>query len=186
MSEAVGKIKKSIKFALRQPGRVIASVTNRLTTEPSVFDNELGIAVIIKNEGPYIEEWVRYHLLVGAGIIYIYDNESTDNTRQILEPYINSGKVVYKYFPGIAMQLPAYNDALRRYKNSCKYIAFIDADEFLFPLKERESIKHCKLSFGYETRKWGGLQLIGVCLVHLFMKKKPYGGVLGNYLYRAF
>lgn len=95
MSEAVGKIKKSIKFALRQPGRVIASVTNRLTTEPSVFDNELGIAVIIKNEGPYIEEWVRYHLLVGAGIIYIYDNESTDNTRQILEPYINSGKVVY-------------------------------------------------------------------------------------------
>lgn len=52
MSEAVGKIKKSIKFALRQPGRVIASVTNRLTTEPSVFDNELGIAVIIKNEGP--------------------------------------------------------------------------------------------------------------------------------------
>ena len=180
MSEAVGKIKKSIKFALRQPGRVIASVTNRLTTEPSVFDNELGIAVIIKNEGPYIEEWVRYHLLVGAGIIYIYDNESTDNTRQILEPYINSGKVVYKYFPGIAMQLPAYNDALRRYKNSCKYIAFIDADEFLFPLKERESIANIVSSLLDMKPEVGGLQLIGVCLVHLFMKKNHTGGGTGK------
>lgn len=30
------------------------------------------------------------------------------------------------------------------------------------------------------------MQLIGVCLVHLFMKKNHTGGVLGNYLYRAF
>lgn len=65
MSEIVGKMKKSIKFALRQLGRAVASVTNRLTVEPDVFDNKLGIVVIIKNEGPYIEEWVRYHLLVG-------------------------------------------------------------------------------------------------------------------------
>lgn len=114
-------------LALRQPGQAVASVINRLTVEPDVFDNKLGIVVIIKNEGPYIEEWVRYHLLVGADIIYIYDNESTDNTRQILEPYISSGKVVYKYFPGIAMQLPAYNDALRRYKNSCKNNALISS-----------------------------------------------------------
>ena len=179
MSEAVGKIKKSIKFALRQPGRVIASVTNRLTTEPSVFDNELGIAVIIKNEGPYIEEWVRYHLLVGAGIIYIYDNESTDNTRQILEPYINSGKVVYKYFPGIAMQLPAYNDALRRYKNSCKYIAFIDADEFLFPLKERESIANIVSSLLDMNPEVGGLAVNWRMFGSSFHEEKPYGG--GNW-----
>ena len=65
MSEIVGKMKKSIKFALRQPGQAVASVINRLTVEPDVFDNKLGIVVIIKNEGPYIEEWVRYHLLVG-------------------------------------------------------------------------------------------------------------------------
>ena len=157
MSEIVGKMKKSIKFALRQPGQAVASVINRLTVEPDVFDNKLGIVVIIKNEGPYIEEWVRYHLLVGADIIYIYDNESTDNTRQILEPYISSGKVVYKYFPGIAMQLPAYNDALRRYKNSCKYIAFIDADEFLFPLNEGESVANIVSSILDVEPKAGGL-----------------------------
>ncbi len=51
MSEIVGKMKKSIKFALRQPGQAVASVINRLTVEPDVFDNKLGIVVIIKNEG---------------------------------------------------------------------------------------------------------------------------------------
>lgn len=37
MSEIVGKMKKSIKFALRQPGQAVASVINRLTVEPDVF-----------------------------------------------------------------------------------------------------------------------------------------------------
>lgn len=187
MSEIVGKMKKSIKFALRQPGQAVASVINRLTVEPDVFDNKLGIVVIIKNEGPYIEEWVRYHLLVGADIIYIYDNESTDNTRQILEPYISSGKVVYKYFPGIAMQLPAYNDALRRYKNSCKYIAFIDADEFLFPLNEGESVANIVSSILDVEPKAGGLAVNWRMFGSSFHEEKPYGGgVLENYLYRAF
>lgn len=84
------------------------------------------------------------------------------------------------------MQLPAYNDALRRYKNSCKYIAFIDADEFLFPLKERESIANIVSSLLDMKPEVGGLAVNWRMFGSSFHEEKPYGGVLGNYLYRAF
>ena len=43
------------------------------------------------------------------------------------------------------------------YKNSCKYIAFIDADEFLFPLNEGESVANIVSSILDVEPKAGGL-----------------------------
>ena len=45
------------------------------------FAHEMGMVAIAKNEGPYIREWIEYHKLVGFTIFYIYDNDSTDNTK---------------------------------------------------------------------------------------------------------
>ncbi len=104
------------------------------------FPITLAIAAIIKNEGEYIEEWVKYHLLVGVERIYLYDNGSYDNTKDVLEPYIRGGSVVYTTYPGAGMQFRAYNDAIRKHKNECEYIAFIDADEFLMPVKQGQSL----------------------------------------------
>ena len=95
------------------------------------FKYNFAIAAIAKNEENNIREWVAYHLAVGVDVIYLYDNESEDNTKAEIEDYIDSGKVIYKYYPGKNMQLSAYDDAIENYKNVCKYIAFIDCDEFL-------------------------------------------------------
>ena len=83
---------------------------------------------------------------------------------------------MYKNFRGIAMQLPAYNDALRRYKNSCKYIAFIDADEFLFPLNEGESVANIVSSILDVEPKAGGLAVNWRMFGSSFHEEKPYGG----------
>jgi len=58
----------------------------------------LAIAVIAKDEGRYIKEYIDFHLMVGVDRIYFFDNESTDNTREVLKPYIDSGKVIYIFF----------------------------------------------------------------------------------------
>ena len=92
----------------------------------------LSIAVIAKNEGKYIKEFIEFHLLSGVERVYFFDNASTDNTREILTPYIDSGVVVYFYFPGPKMQFPAYRRAVRYSKKVTKWLALIDADEFLF------------------------------------------------------
>lgn len=97
------------------------------------FTHELAIVAIAKNEGPYIKEWIEYHKLLGVTQFYFYNNESEDNTIEVLRPYIESGIVTYSLTKGRARQLDAYNDALKRYKDECRYMAFIDLDEYIMP-----------------------------------------------------
>jgi hypothetical protein len=99
------------------------------------FPAYLSIAAIVKNETAYIGEWIEYHRLMGAQKFHIYDNESSDNLREFLEPYIAGGIVSYIFFPGKRRQVAAYNDAVRRYRYASFWLAFIDIDEFLVPLK---------------------------------------------------
>ncbi|MDD6827750.1 MAG: glycosyltransferase [Oscillospiraceae bacterium] len=96
--------------------------------------NDLSVCVIIKDEAKYIEEWLEYHLYYGVKKFYIYDNESTDNIKELLAPYIEEGIVEYKSWPGTGVQLSAYNDVIKLHKDNDGYIAFIDADEFLTPV----------------------------------------------------
>lgn len=42
----------------------------------------LSLAAIIKNEAPYIREWVCFYYLNGVEKFYLYDNESEDNFRE--------------------------------------------------------------------------------------------------------
>ena len=104
---------------------------------PKVY---LSVVCIAKNEGPYIKEWIEYHKLVGVERFYFYDNGSTDNTREILNPYIKDGTVVYNYIEGKCLQNPAYADAIVKYKNETRWLAIIDLDEFIVPI-EKDNIQ---------------------------------------------
>lgn len=51
----------------------------------------LSLCTMIHNEGQFIEEWIAHHLLMRVDHFYIYDDQSTDNTKQVLQPYIKQG-----------------------------------------------------------------------------------------------
>ena len=95
----------------------------------------LSIAAIYFNE-PDLIEWIEYHKIIGVERFYLYDNASTDNSRELLQPYIDDGTVVYHYAPGACMQMPVYNDAVYRYRNETQWLALIDLDEFLVPVSK--------------------------------------------------
>ena len=38
----------------------------------------LAIGAIVKNEGPYLLEWIAFHRVVGVDRFFIADNASTD------------------------------------------------------------------------------------------------------------
>ncbi len=100
------------------------------------YKYDLAVVAIMKNEGPYLKEWIEFHKLVGVQKFYLYDNESNDDSRKILEPYIKEGLVDYTFFPGQKMQLPAYNDCIKKHKNETKWLAVIDLDEYIVPVKD--------------------------------------------------
>lgn len=91
----------------------------------------LGLVAIVKDEEPYMEEWINYHRLIGIDKFYIYDNGSTDNLKSTLDPYIDQGIVTYTYFPGEKMQEKAYLDCVTKTKNKIDWLITIDIDEFI-------------------------------------------------------
>lgn len=99
--------------------------------------HRLSICTIAKNEGEYFVEWIEYHKLVGVEKFYVYDNESTDNTKDILQPYIDSGIVEYTYREGTKQQLAVYADCLEKFRFDTEWMAFIDLDEFIVPVKHK-------------------------------------------------
>ena len=101
--------------------------------DKNLFLYDLAVVAIMKNEEPYVKEWLDYHLLAGVDHFYIYDNDSTPEFKKILQPYIDSNIVTYIHYPGSARQYEAYNDAIKKFRYFCRYITFIDADEFIFP-----------------------------------------------------
>jgi len=101
------------------------------------FKHFLSVAAIAKNEGHNFREWIEYHRLVGVEKFYIYDNDSTDNTYEILKPYIEQGIVEYTDFPGKLKQNPAYLDCIEKHKLDTKWLALIDLDEFVVPLEDK-------------------------------------------------
>ena len=99
------------------------------------------LCAIMKNEGPYILEWVAFHRIIGFNEIFIYDNDSTDNTCDLLASLGRAGIVNSIAWPsvgGVAPQTAAYADVLPRVKS--EWVCFIDADEFV-NLKQDNSIQ---------------------------------------------
>src|SRR5688572_26757909 len=60
---------------------------------PSPPPDGLAIGAMIKNAGRYLREWIEFHLLQGVRRFYLYDDGSTDDSLQVLAPYVADGRV---------------------------------------------------------------------------------------------
>ena len=101
--------------------------------------HELCVAAIMRNEGPYLEEWIDFHRLCGVERFILYDNDSTDDTVGILQPYVDKGVVTLIPWPHYNakakrtnLQNKAYAHALSFMRGQTRWLALIDLDEFLF------------------------------------------------------
>ena len=109
--------------------------------DKNLFPYNLAIVAIFKDEAPYLREWLDYHLLAGAEHFYLYNNDSSDDYEKVLAPYVEAELVTLIDWSGKLMQMPAYNDALKRFKFFCRYMAFIDLDEFIYPKTNRSIVE---------------------------------------------
>lgn len=99
----------------------------------------LSICAIVRHEAPYIAEWIEFHKLQGVEHFYIYHNayanaEKVDDleTYHAIFPYENAGTATVIFLEDFPGQFIAYNDCLQAYGHESEWIAFIDADEFLW------------------------------------------------------
>lgn len=151
----------------------------RRTDKTRQFPHTLAIAAIMKDEGPYLKEWLDFHIAVGVDKFYLYDNGSTDNSARVLAPYIRRGIVDLIPFSGKSRQNDAYIDALARFRDQTKWLVRLDLDEFVVP------VRHDSIPQILDTLPRGAAQLIltWVCYGSAGHEKKPRGLVIENFKY---
>lgn len=160
-------------------------IVRRMISDNTKKKYNLGIVAIAKNEQDYIKEWVAFHKVQGIDKIILYDNDSTDNMVEEIRPFIDKGYVIYNKIPGVKQQLNAYNDALKRYSALFRYLAFIDCDEFLFPVNEDETALSVIKKTMKMDRNAGGVCVNWVMFGSSGHETKPDGLLIDNFLWRA-
>lgn len=113
---------------------------------------DLSVCMIFRDEAPYLKEWIEFHRIVGVQHFYLYSHNSTDNYKEVLSPYIESDLVeLVEYSDPIDhhrsfyhYQMSAYNDGLVKNKGVSKWVAFLDSDEFLFPVEHFSLVNFLK------------------------------------------
>ena len=102
------------------------------------------IVAIMKNEDPYVVDWIKYHSSLGINDFILFDNNNVGDNRQYeaIAPLFNNYKIQLINLQGrekleqIGYQIGVYNWAYHfiktnDYLKGIEYIAFIDIDEYL-------------------------------------------------------
>ena len=137
------------------------------------FQYKLSICAVTQDEGPWLKEWIEYHRLTGVEHFWIYDNNSKDNSKEILKPYIEQGIVelfdwplsTHNHLAYLDMQLGAYNHVLSYARGRTEWLAFIDIDEFIVPVQDKTITETLEKHFSHCAGVLVNWQLYGTSLV---------------------
>ncbi|MBM3198620.1 MAG: hypothetical protein FJZ58_05130 [Chlamydiae bacterium] len=123
----------------------------------------LSVCSIFKDEAPYFKEWLEYYKLLGVQHFRLYNNESTDNYLEVLQPYIDAGEVTLIDWPSDLAhlgrdewawytQLPACMDGIHHLQGVSEWVAILDLDEFIVPLEHNDLV-----SFLQDYKQYAGV-----------------------------
>ncbi|KCV83489.1 hypothetical protein ATO10_01975 [Actibacterium atlanticum] len=150
-----------------------------------------GVAAVlmVRNEALNIEEWARFHLAAGIDHVICYDDGSTDETVAILQDVLGDRLSLFPWqqrlYSGdtgqeLHNQLLGYGHALANFGGRFRWMACIDADEFLVP-KQADSLsealahlEHC----GQISLPWHNFGRNG-------HEKRPKQGTVQSYTRRV-
>lgn len=141
------------------------------------------ICAIIKDEHPYLKEWLDYHFNLGFNQIYLYEDYNSKSHKSITDNYKNVFLSNLEQFEiensaNTKKQSELYNKFLKVHKelNDIDWCAFIDIDEYI------------DLTDGYTLNKLTD-EYRGYAGVYLSWKmygangyvERPKGGIVESY-----
>lgn len=106
---------------------------------------KVALALFVKNEANNIAHWVAWHLSLGFDRLYIYDDNSSDGTYDILESCSNLYDIVLTRTKHITeetnfffRQRDCFFDAAKKATGNFSWIGFLDGDEYLSLEKDND------------------------------------------------
>ncbi len=108
----------------------------RAAPRAAAMGGRTAIVTTMKNEGPFILEWLAYHRAIGVDDFLIYTNDCTDGTDTMLMLLQDKGLVQHRENPFRAMDLKPQHAALQAAEDeplmqNCGWGICMDVDEFI-------------------------------------------------------
>lgn len=154
---------------------------------------KLSICAIFKDEAPFLAEWVNYHAMLGVEHFYLYNNNSTDNYKEVLNPFIQRGLVTVKPWTKNFAQMEVYKDFYETQRHKTQWVAFLDVDEFICPIEKNSIIewlynydKYPAILINFKFFGTGGKtkhdysRLVTEQYIHCWDELSPYGKSIVN------
>jgi hypothetical protein len=99
-------------------------------------DGTVCVVAILRDELPFVDEWLAYHRLLGVDHFVLYDDDAELPLADYVAPHAAYTTVVDWYgqgasLPGRNRQTKAYTHAVRGIAGRFDWVAFIDGDEFI-------------------------------------------------------
>ena len=95
------------------------------------------VVACMKNEGPFIVEWLAHHRAIGVNRFIIFSNDCSDGTKELLDALDDVGIIRHLENPnclvGATQRINVAFDYARHLKEyqRADYVALIDVDEFI-------------------------------------------------------
>lgn len=95
------------------------------------------VPTCMKNEGPFILEWLAWHRVVGVTDFLIFTNDCTDGTDQLLDRLDDMGLVHHLPNPALGQEATNFQPVMLRYLpytrefREADYVISMDVDEFI-------------------------------------------------------
>ena len=137
----------------------------------------LGLCAIVKDEDPFLEEWICHHALLGVEAFFLYDNESAYPVHERLRPFMRGSFLTVVDIRGKGRQINAYNHCLRTFGRNFRWMGFLDLDEYAVPKRAKDLRA---LLQDYEDA--AALGLNWQCFGTNGHKARPQGTQLENYV----
>lgn len=108
----------------------------RPAAAPDAQAGRTAIVTTMKNEGPFILEWIAYHRAIGVDDFLIYTNDCTDGTDTMLQMLQRKGLCQWRENPFRDMDLKPQHAALQAAESEpvmrdCAWGICMDVDEFI-------------------------------------------------------
>ncbi|XP_020598798.1 glycosyltransferase family 92 protein Os08g0121900-like [Phalaenopsis equestris] len=92
------------------------------------------VCTMLRNQARFLPEWIIYHSRIGVERWFIYDNNSDDDLEQVVQQLSAKWKLMISLheWPWLKTQEAGFAHCALRARESCKWVGFIDVDEFLY------------------------------------------------------